>query len=248
MDKYSYTGPINDNIILSPAECRCVVYQNEALAKQYWIKGNKFTVRSLLNLITEESAETKNEIHNTTLENELNQILTKGGVSKRVSEISTAPDSNILVSRLAPQDYHRFHSPVNGKIIYIDNVNGNYYSVQPAVVNSKTNVFGRNKRVNVWMVNPILGVVIVCIIGATCVGTISLTSTKEPDKALPATACSCLIGTTLKAGDQLGFFEFGGSTLVTIIPGPIKWCNRLLELSKESIEMFVHVKEYLGNK
>lgn len=34
----------------------------------------------------------------------------------------------IAVCRLAPQDYHRFHSPVEGEVVYTKDISGQLYS------------------------------------------------------------------------------------------------------------------------
>ncbi|KAL8222709.1 hypothetical protein R6Q57_020108 [Mikania cordata] len=54
---------------------------------------------------------------------------------------------NLVIFRLAPQDYHRFHFPVSGKIEQIVDIPGCLYTVNPIAVNSKyCNVFTENKR------------------------------------------------------------------------------------------------------
>ncbi|XP_050157133.1 phosphatidylserine decarboxylase proenzyme 3-like isoform X2 [Malus sylvestris] len=57
-------------------------------------------------------------------------------------------DGSLVIFRLAPQDYHRFHFPVSGTIQKIVNIPGCLYTVNPIAVNSKyCNVFTENKRV-----------------------------------------------------------------------------------------------------
>ena len=53
-----------------------------------------------------------------------------------------------VFGRLAPQDYHRFHSPVDGVVGRVHDVPGTYYTVNPMAVRDRdVNVFTENKRV-----------------------------------------------------------------------------------------------------
>jgi len=51
----------------------------------------------------------------------------------------------LAIFRLAPQDYHRFHSPVDGKIGKMTYISGEYYTVNVSArtlcVTSLSNVF-----------------------------------------------------------------------------------------------------------
>ncbi|GBG69522.1 hypothetical protein CBR_g4358 [Chara braunii] len=54
---------------------------------------------------------------------------------------------SLVIFRLAPQDYHRFHFPVSGQISSITDIPGHLYTVNPIAVNSRyCNVFTQNKR------------------------------------------------------------------------------------------------------
>lgn len=48
---------------------------------------------------------------------------------KYKTEASRYKDGALVIFRLAPQDYHRFHSPVEGTIGPIDYISGEYYTV-----------------------------------------------------------------------------------------------------------------------
>lgn len=53
----------------------------------------------------------------------------------------------MAIFRLAPQDYHRFHSPIDGTIVSITDVAGGLLTVNPIAVNSTfCDVFNQNKR------------------------------------------------------------------------------------------------------
>ena len=42
---------------------------------------------------------------------------------------------SIAIARLAPQDYHRWHSPVDGVVESITEIPGAYYTVNPQAIN-----------------------------------------------------------------------------------------------------------------
>ncbi|KAK3269595.1 phosphatidylserine decarboxylase [Cymbomonas tetramitiformis] len=110
---------------------------------------------------------------------------------------------SLLISRLAPQDYHRFHSPVDGKVVSLSPLLGTqYWTVNPIAINSPTPVFTENVRRVAVIESPQFGKVAFVCIGATMVGTIEFSNLKE--------------GATLTRGLDLGTFKFGGSTCVTV--------------------------------
>lgn len=55
---------------------------------------------------------------------------------------------SIVIARLAPQDYHRWHSPVTGTIESIKKIPGAYYTVNPQAINQvgTLDVFCENRR------------------------------------------------------------------------------------------------------
>jgi len=110
-------------------------------------------------------------------------------------------NANIIISRLAPQDYHRFHSPISGKYHSHYEIEGTYKSVNPTIVNSKKNVYTENARIVYFIETKKFGMVAMCFVGASCIGSIKLHKK-----------------TTIKKGDELGYFGFGGSTIITVIP------------------------------
>jgi len=68
-------------------------------------------------------------------------------------ELAQAFDGgSIAIFRLAPQDYHRFHSPVQGSVAKEPvKIGGTYFTVNPMAVNENLDVFTENVR----MVNVI---------------------------------------------------------------------------------------------
>ncbi|XP_061364566.1 phosphatidylserine decarboxylase proenzyme 2-like isoform X2 [Gastrolobium bilobum] len=142
-------------------------------------------------------------------------------------------DGTMVIFRLAPQDYHRFHFPVSGIIEQFVNIPGCLYTVNPIAVNSKyCNVFTENKRV-VSMISTVnFGKVAFVAIGATMVGSITFTKQK---------------GDHVKKGDEFGYFSFGGSTVICVFEkNSIAIDEDLLANSTRSLETLVSVGMRLG--
>jgi phosphatidylserine decarboxylase len=118
----------------------------------------------------------------------------------------------IAISRLAPQDYHRWHSPVDGVIESITEIPGTYYTVNPQAINEAgvLNVFCENRR-SVMIVRRKVGssqppsVVAIVAVGAMLVGSIKY----NPD---------IVVGAEIKRGQCLGAFQYGGSTVIALFP------------------------------
>ncbi|KAH0733689.1 hypothetical protein KY289_004877 [Solanum tuberosum] len=139
----------------------------------------------------------------------------------------------LVIFRLAPQDYHRFHFPVSGTIEKFLELPGCLYTVNPIAVNSKyCNVFTENKRVVSIISTEHFGKVAFVAIGATMVGSINF-SKKEGDY--------------VRKGDEFGYFSFGGSTVICVFEkDSIRIDEDLLENSGRSLETLVSVGMQLG--
>lgn len=140
---------------------------------------------------------------------------------------------SIMIFRLAPQDYHRFHSPCDatiGKPIYVD---GQYYTVNPMAVRSSLDVFGENVRMILPMESPEFGPLLLIPVGAMMVGSIVLDREE---------------GEFVKRGEEMGYFKFGGSTIVVVIPTKsIALDSDLSKNSADGIETLVKVGMSVGH-
>jgi len=124
--------------------------------------------------------------------------------------------SEIFIFRLAPEQYHRFHSPTSSRIKDIKEQGGSYKSVNPILLNSIP-VLQQNYRKIIDFENGLIMVTV----GATCVGSVKLTIKK---------------GDKVKHGDDIGFFEFGGSCIALIVPNTLKKINKKLSVNETIIE------------
>lgn len=142
-------------------------------------------------------------------------------------------NSSLIILRLAPNDYHRYHFPYNGTPSDITSIKGCYYSVSPyALASNFTKVFCENKRKYCILNTKDKGDIIIAPVGATMVGSIIETYTANK---------------SLKKGDEMGYFTFGGSTIVLIVDkDKLKIDADILENTKNRIETFVKMGEKIG--
>ncbi|MEO7455717.1 MAG: archaetidylserine decarboxylase [Gemmatimonadaceae bacterium] len=116
---------------------------------------------------------------------------------------------------LAPKDYHRVHSPVDGEIVSAKYIPGELWPVNVFAVAHVADLFAVNERIVVEIARPNGGVAAVVFVGATMVGMTRLvfddmhTNARRREvqerRYQPPIAVS--------AGGPLGHFEFG-STIV----------------------------------
>ncbi|KAM0847880.1 hypothetical protein ACQ4PT_054749 [Festuca glaucescens] len=142
-------------------------------------------------------------------------------------------NGSLVIFRLAPQDYHRFHVPVSGTVEKFVEIPGCLYTVNPIAVNSKyCNVFTENKRVVSIISTSEFGKVAFVAIGATMVGSITFLK-KEGDY--------------VHKGDEFGYFSFGGSTVICVFEKEaIQFDADLVANSERSLETLVEVGTTLG--
>ena len=131
---------------------------------------------------------------------------------------------SLVLSRLCPVDYHRFHFPADGVPGAPRLLNGPLFSVSPLALRRNLSYLWQNKRVLTEFQTPDFGTVLLLEISATNVGSIRQTFTPhEP----------------VRKGEEKGYFEFGGSSLITLFePGRLTLREDLLAHSAEQVEFF----------
>ncbi|KAF8629477.1 hypothetical protein AX15_003424 [Amanita polypyramis BW_CC] len=136
------------------------------------------------------------------------------------------------IFRLAPQDYHRFHSPVDGTVGSMTYIAGEYYTVNPQAIRTALDVYGENARKIVPIDSPQFGRVMAVCVGAMMVGTIKATVEE---------------GQQVRRGQEFGYFAFGGSTIVLLFEkGVLEWDEDLLINGRASLETLVRVGMGVG--
>ena len=140
-------------------------------------------------------------------------------------------NGSLLIIRLAPPDYHRFHFPVGGQVSPTIFIDGFYYSVNPIALRERAEIFFQNKRTYTIISNPHFGEVIMAEVGATMVG--SIVQTYSGDK--------------VEKGEEKGYFAFGGSTVVLLFEKDrIEIDEDLLTNTEKGYETAVEMGERIG--
>ncbi|KAL4904477.1 hypothetical protein BDW74DRAFT_31246 [Aspergillus multicolor] len=144
-------------------------------------------------------------------------------------------DGPVASFRLSPQDYHRYHSPVSGRIKMFRSMPGDYYEVDPLAIRSGVDILTRNARDYVIIDSEEFGEVLFVAIGASQVGTVEIHEKWQKP------------GAEIKKGDELGLFQFGGSSIIVAFQkGRIQFDEDLIEPSKHAVAVDVEVGMSLG--
>ena len=149
-----------------------------------------------------------------------------------IGKASKYEDGTLVISRLCPVDYHRFHFPYGGNFKSPHLINGNYLSVNPIALRKNIAIFWENKRSLSFIESENLGQIAIFAVGATCVGTIHYSSEIER---------------VVKKGDELGYFAFGGSCILTFFEkNKVTLSDDLVNASRNGIELYAKMGEEMG--
>lgn len=141
--------------------------------------------------------------------------------------------ASMVILRLAPNDYHRYHFPYAGIASKSEKIEGVYYSVSPISLKEKfTEVFTENKREMCRISTANKGEILILPVGATMVGSILSTYTA---------------GAKVEKGQEMGYFAFGGSTIVLLFDSKaFKLDADLVQNTKRNLETYVRMGEQIG--
>ncbi len=138
----------------------------------------------------------------------------------------------LVLSRLCPVDYHRFHLPCDGIPGAPQLINGALYSVSPIALRRHLSYLWENKRTITRLEAGALGTVLLIEIGATNVGSMV--------HNLPA-------GIPAHKGAEKGYFRFGGSSTITIFePGKVTLATDLAAHSAECRELYARMGDVMA--
>lgn len=138
----------------------------------------------------------------------------------------------MVIARLCPIDYHRFHFPCDCIPSAARLINGALFSVNPIALKRNIEILSENKRMITALETSHFGTVQYIEVGATNVGSIIQT--------YPT-------GKRVEKGDEKGYFSFGGSCLILLFEkGKIAFDQDLIDTSKRKIEMRGLLGQSLG--
>jgi phosphatidylserine decarboxylase precursor len=209
-----FTRPIRPEFRPLPADGSVVVspadcrllVYNTQGESLFWLKGYPVVYRKLLNGIT------------------------VGGLKNYFD------NGQLVIARLAPQDYHRFHAPVGGTVVQMFALSGTYWSVSSDAARSGNDAFLNLRQVVIIDAGAKLGYVAYVGVGATCVGSVRF----DVEPLLS-------VGSRIERGQPLGSMHFGGSTvLVLFSTGRVVFDSTLIQRSLFGIETLVDVNSAIG--
>lgn len=126
-------------------------------------------------------------------------------------------DGFALIFRLTPADYHRYCYAADGQILSGKRIDGKLHCVRPIALRGIP-VFAQNAREYQVLRTEAFGTMVQMEIGALLVGKIR--NREQTPK-----------GNHVQAGQEKGYFEFGGSTIILLLQKDAvrlcgKWANR----------------------
>lgn len=138
----------------------------------------------------------------------------------------------MVMARLCPVDYHRFHFCVTGVPRETLRVGGGYFSVNPFALKENIEFLSKNKRFLTLVESQSFGDVLHIEVGATNVG--SVVQTHKPwDLA--------------KKGEEKGYFQFGASMVVLLFEkGRIILDEDLIKNTAKGLETYCQYGDSLG--
>jgi phosphatidylserine decarboxylase len=188
-----------------PADGRHLAFPDVDAADGFYVKGSKFGLAELLG----ETAK---------------------GQPRPLTDRFTG--GAMLISRLCPSDYHRFHFPVGGTPGEPRLLNGFLFSVNPIALRREIRYLVQNKRMVTLIESPVFGTVALIEVGATNVG--SILEVFEAGKGV-------------EKGAEKGLFAFGGSCVITLFEkGRIGFDADIVDQSAACVETYARMGDRLG--
>ncbi|MFT6069442.1 MAG: phosphatidylserine decarboxylase [Bacteriovoracaceae bacterium] len=146
---------------------------------------------------------------------------------------NTFQDGPLLLARLCPVDYHRFHYPDNGTVLDYYKVKGKLHSVNPIALKEYADVFSSNVREVTILETENFGKLAYIEVGAMMVGKIVQSGDLK----------------SFKRGDEKGYFLFGGSTVIVLgEKGKWKPDQEILDYTQKGIETYLQLGESTASK
>ncbi|GAA5887690.1 hypothetical protein JCM16303_003727 [Sporobolomyces ruberrimus] len=145
----------------------------------------------------------------------------------------------VAIFRLAPADYHRYHSPVDAIVGRTKHVDGKYYTVNSLIVQDpRFDPLGENKRdVTVLYhtrVDGTTSTIAFVQVGALLVSSIRQTVDQDAH---------------IERGEEIGYFAYGGSTIVCMFEaGSVAWDPDLLRNSMGENEQGLKLETMVGER
>lgn len=140
-------------------------------------------------------------------------------------------NGSAFIFRLTPADYHRYCYAAGGRLLYSRKIQGKLHCVRPIALRTIP-VFAQNSREYLVYENRYFGMMIQMEIGALLVGKIN-NHVQEAE--------------WVQSGDEKGYFEFGGSTIILLLrKDTIRFREELYHKQNKYGEIPVHMGEFIA--
>lgn len=139
----------------------------------------------------------------------------------------------LVIARLCPVDYHRYHYPDAGKTIEAYPIHGDFHSVNPVALKNKPDIFIANERRVAILETQNFGKLAYIEVGAAMVG--KIVQSHDESKSF-------------RRGQEKGYFLFGGSTVI-ILGEKGRWLPSpdIIKNTKDSMETYIQLGDAMGN-
>jgi phosphatidylserine decarboxylase len=139
---------------------------------------------------------------------------------------------SLVIARLCPVDYHRYHYPDSGKTIESFPVHGQFHSVNPVALKHRPDIFIANERRVSILETKNFGKLAYIEVGAAMVG--KIIQSHDEDKSF-------------RRGQEKGYFLFGGSTVI-VIGEQGRWTpsEDMVNNTRQGIETYLQLGEAMG--
>lgn len=150
-----------------------------------------------------------------------------GGDRKKASRFE---GGRFITLYLSPRDYHRIHTPIQGRVIGLTYIPGSLFPVNALGVKRVRGLFARNERL-ITFLESLAGKVALVKVGATNVGSIRVVYDQDIvtncrgrrrilSRDYPGTEA-------LDKGEELGRFEFGSTVILLFEVDRTDWVGDL---------------------
>jgi phosphatidylserine decarboxylase len=171
---------------------------------------------------------------------ESGRIVVKGRpyqVGELIGDVNDArryAGGSFAVVYLSPSDYHRVHSPVDGRLTLVRSLAGDRYPVNSIGERHVPDLFVRNQRVALCIDTEQLGRVTVVMVGAIIAGRITVTALGGDDTSAGVYPIEGARSNVAR-GDEIGIFYLGSTAVLLLEPqvslsrdlGPIQYGQAL---------------------
>jgi phosphatidylserine decarboxylase len=161
------------------------------------------------------------------------QFMTAEALLDDASKARDFKGGPLVLARLCPVDYHRYHYPDGGVTLEHYRVPGKLHSVNPLALKYKGEIFATNERHVSILQTRNFGKLAYIEVGALCVG--KIVQSHPWDKPFAR-------------GEEKGYFLFGGSTVIVLgEPGAWRPDQDILDQTAHHRETYIKLGDAIGS-